>query len=27
VKWETQSEDAQMLFTLENGEWKVTSGL
>ncbi|MBI5529849.1 MAG: hypothetical protein HY897_26290 [Deltaproteobacteria bacterium] len=26
-KWETQSEDAQMLFTLENAEWKVTSGL
>ena len=26
-RWETQSEDAQMLFALENGEWKVTSGL
>ena len=26
-RWEAQSEDAQMHFALENGEWKVTSGL
>lgn len=26
-RWETQSEDAQMLFALENGEWRVKSGL
>ena len=26
-RWETQSEDAQMIFALENGEWKVLSGL
>ncbi|MFA6034366.1 MAG: DUF4440 domain-containing protein [Myxococcota bacterium] len=26
-RWETQSEDAQMNFVLENGEWKVINGL
>ena len=26
-RWESQSEDAQMIFSLDKGEWKVMSGL